>query len=49
MMVGAIFAGGLFAIFHHVFYQSLNGQPVSDGHFLEFPVSTQEANIAIGT
>lgn len=48
MMVGAITAGGFFAICHHLFYQSLNNQSVSDGTFLGLPVSTQEANIAIG-
>jgi hypothetical protein len=48
MMVGAILAGGFFAICHHLFYQSLNGQPVSDAKFLSFPVSEQQANIAIG-
>ena len=49
MMTGAIVAGGLFAIGHHLFYQSLAGQPVSDGTFLYSAVSKQQVNIAIGT
>jgi hypothetical protein len=49
MMFGAFVAGALLAAGHHLFYESLNGQPVSDGAFLDSPVSKQQANIAIGT
>ena len=48
MMIGAIGAGVIFAICHHVFYQSLDGQPVSNGNLRHFPISKQQSNIAIG-
>ena len=49
MMFGGVIAGTLLAIGHHLFYRILNNQPVSDGAFLNSPVSRQQANIAIGT
>ena len=49
MMFGGVAAGTLLAVGHHLFYQDLNNQAVSDGAFLDSPVSAQQANIAIGT
>ena len=48
-MVGALVAGVLFVGGHHLFYQNLNGKPVSSGSFFGSPISKQEANIGIGT
>ncbi len=33
---------------HHLFYQSLNGKPVSYGSVFGSPISKQQANISIG-
>ena len=50
-MLGALITGILFAVGHHVFYQSLDKTPVSTNAFTLFgsTISTQEANIAVGT
>lgn len=48
-MFGGLLGGIVFAIGHHLFYHNLNGQIVSDGAFLNTPISEQQANIAIGT
>lgn len=49
MMVGGLVTGTLLSIGHHLFYRNLDHNPVSDGAFLNSPVSKQQANIAIGT
>lgn len=46
---GALFAGVLFMLGHHLFYKSLDGLPISDSMVLGFDISEQQANIAIGT
>lgn len=48
-MLGGLIVGILFAVGHHSFYKSLAGTPVSQGYFLGTPVTSQQANTAIGT
>lgn len=46
---GALLAGLLFMIGHHLFYQNLHGTPVSDNTLFDFDISQQQINIAVGT
>ncbi len=47
----ALIAGVLFAVGHHIFYNSLNGKPAPNDNYniLGSHVSTQQVNIAGGT
>jgi hypothetical protein len=47
----ALIAGTLFAVGHHIFYNSLDGQPAPNDNYsiLGSHVSTQQVNIAGGT
>ena len=47
-MLSALAAGILFASGHHLFYRSLDGQPVSHGALFGSSISKQEANVSIG-
>jgi hypothetical protein len=49
-MLSALITGALFAIAHHLFYDSLHGRAVPSGRFSpDIGLSRQQTNIAIGT
>lgn len=48
-MLGALLAGVLFAVGHHLFYQGLDGTVASDVSIFGSDLSRQQASIAIGT
>lgn len=47
--LGALAAGLLLSVGHHLFYRSLHNTPVSEGSLFGFETSQQQINIAIGT
>lgn len=47
--VGSLAAGHLLITDHHLFYRSLHAKAVSDNGFLDFELSQQQVNIAVGT
>lgn len=47
--LGSLIAGLAFMLAHHLFYQSLHGNVVSDHPPFGFEVSQQQLNVAVGT